>query len=75
MQENYTKMSNIKHYKASGRGRWGLGPLGGAGRPHLAPPRCPLAPCHITDPPQVQETHSQASSTVDSKSVHDQGSE
>ena len=32
-----------------------------------------MAPYHITDPPQVQETHSQASSTVDSKSVHDQG--
>jgi hypothetical protein len=32
-----------------------------------------LPPCHVTDPPQVQETHSQALSTVDFMSVQDQG--
>jgi hypothetical protein len=51
--------------------------MAGGSRPTLwgrsAPPSIawrPLVPCYITDPPQVQKTHSQALSIVDSKSVH-----
>ena len=58
-----------------GKWKWheDLGPLGGAVRPHLGAARCPLAPYDVTDPPQVLETHSQASSTVDFMSVQDEG--
>jgi hypothetical protein len=32
----------------------------------------PVPPCHVTNPPQMQETHSQAFSTIDLKSVQQQ---
>jgi hypothetical protein len=69
------KLYKIVKYQAiegSGRGR-GSGPTWWHWPARLGAARHPLASCHITDSPQVQETHSQASSTVDSKSVHNQG--
>ena len=46
----------------SGPTWWGrLAQLGGTQRP--------LVPCHVTNPPQVQETKSQAFSTIDLKSI------
>jgi hypothetical protein len=51
-----------------------LGPLGGTTQPHKGTAGCPACPCHVTDPPQVQQTHSQALSIVGFMSVQDEGS-
>ena len=74
MQENYTKTSKIKQLEAIGA-RW-------ATMGHLEVPPGPtmaLAGVALQVPPHQsmgngQETHLQAFSTIDSKSVHDQGS-
>ena len=74
MQENYAKISKIKQLEAI-EARWAT--IG-----HLVAPAGPtmvLSGVALQVPPHQsmgngQETHSQASSTVDSKSVHDQGS-
>jgi hypothetical protein len=73
MQDNYTKISKIKQLEAIGA-RW-------ATMGHLEAPLGPTmasASMALQVPPHQsmgngQETHLQAFSTVDSKSVHDQG--
>ena len=73
MQENYTKIPKIKQLEAIGA-RWATkGHLVGPPSPTMASASvAPLVPPHQSMG-NGQETHLQAFSTIDSKSVHDQG--
>ena len=73
MQENYAKISKIKQIEAIGAKRATMGHLVGPTDPTKLPAGVALQVPPRQSMGNGQETYPQAFSTVDSKSVHDQG--